>query len=215
MSSRERILGNIRARLDRPAEEADAVEVRLQTHPGGPIPARAVGDPQELRTEFIERARTAAAEVIEVGDPAGLPAIVRGLCDEHGWTATAVADAEPLLDELDWASAGVDIEHRPAGGADHVGISLAFCGVAETGTVVLCSGETSATTTAYLPEIHIVVLDDGLIVGSYEESWQYVRAAVDMPRAVNWITGPSRSADIEQSLQLGAHGPMRLVIALV
>lgn len=215
MSSRDHILGNIRARLGRPAEEADAAEVRLQSHPSGPIPARAGGDPQALRAEFIERARAAAAEVIEAGTPEALPGIVRGLCDEHGWSPVAVADAEPLLDELDWDAAGVAIEHRAAGGDDHVGISLAFCGVAETGTVVLCSGETSPTATAYLPEIHVVVLDDGLIVGSYEESWQYIRAAIDMPRAVNWITGPSRSADIEQSLQIGAHGPVRLVIVLV
>lgn len=215
MSSRDRILGNIRTRLGRPAEEAEAAEVRLQEHPSGPIPKRAQGDQQALRTEFIERARAAAAEVVDADTIEDLPGLVRGLCDEHDWPPVAVADAEPLLDEIDWGAAGVGIEHRAAGGDDHVGISLAFCGVAETGTVVLCSGETSPTPTAYLPEIHVVVLDDSLIVGSYEESWQYIRAAVDMPRAVNWITGPSRSADIEQSLQIGAHGPVRLVIVLV
>jgi len=51
----------------------------------------------------------------------------------------------------------------------------------------------------------------------YEEGWDRLRAVCGerLPRSVNLITGPSRSADIEQKLQLGAHGPRRLVIYLV
>ncbi len=55
----------------------------------------------------------------------------------------------------------------------------------------------------------------GQVVGAYEDGWDRLRAAGRMPRAVNFVTGPSRSGDIEQTLHLGAHGPRQLHIVLV
>ena len=93
-----------------------------------------------------------------------------------------------------------------------------FAGVAETGTLVLLSGPESPTTLNFLPDVHIALLFTDRVVGSYEDVWARLRArdgATVMPRVVNWITGPSRTADIEQTLLLGAHGPRRLHIILV
>src|SRR5260370_1008553 len=62
----------------------------------------------------------------------------------------------------------------------------------------------------------LVGADD--IAGDYEALWRKLRerfGAGAMPRTVNWITGPSRSADIEQTLILGAHGPQRLHVMVV
>ncbi len=83
---------------------------------------------------------------------------------------------------------------------------------------MLTSGRDNPTTLTFLPETHVVVLDGNDIVGDYEAAWTKLRARYGkaaMPRTVNLITGPSRSADIEQTLLLGAHGPRRLQIVLV
>lgn len=214
MSARDHILGNIRTRLDRAAEDPAQAEARLAGHPSGPIPARARGTAAELRQRFVDMARAASAEVEEVDGPAALPALLARLCAAGGFAEAPAVAPDPALEALDWGAAGVTVEHRAARDGDRVCVGRALCGVAETGTLVLASGAASPVTLAYLPDVHVVALDAATLVGGYEHAWEIVRAAGPMPRAVNWITGPSRSADIEQNIQLGAHGPIRLVIAL-
>jgi L-lactate dehydrogenase complex protein LldG len=81
---------------------------------------------------------------------------------------------------------------------------------------MLVSGPETPSTLNFLPETHVVVVRASQIVGGYEDAWARLRAAMKaMPRTVNFITGPSRSGDIEQTLQLGAHGPRRLHVVLV
>jgi L-lactate dehydrogenase complex protein LldG len=99
-----------------------------------------------------------------------------------------------------------------------VSLCRAEAGIAESGTLVLVSGPQSPTTLNFLPETEIVVLSAEGVVGSMEEAWRMLRrraAPGQMPRTVNFITGPSRSADIALKLQMGAHGPRRLHIILV
>ena len=214
MTIRDDILGNIRARLGRTAQDSTEADARLQTHPGGPVPARTQGTPAELRERFIAMARKASADVEELDGPGALPALVARICGEHGFEPAAVAAPDPVLEPLDWQGAGVAVAHRAAEPDDRVGVGHALCAVAETGTLVLTSGPRSPVTPSFLPDVHVVALEAARLVGGYEEAWARVRAAGVMPRTVNWITGPSRSADIEQTIQLGAHGPVRLVIAL-
>ena len=102
-------------------------------------------------------------------------------------------------------------------------MSLTPClaAIAETGTLMLVSGADTPTTLNFLPDTHIVVLRAGQVVAGYEDAWDLVRgrgAGGDppaWPRTVNLITGPSRTGDIEQRIQLGAHGPRRLHVVLV
>jgi L-lactate dehydrogenase complex protein LldG len=97
-------------------------------------------------------------------------------------------------------------------------VSHAFAGVAESGTVVLVSGTDNPTSLNFLPDNHIVVIDAKDVAGDYEAVWQRLRDRYGdglMPRTINLITGPSRSADIEQTLILGAHGPRRLHVIVV
>ena len=97
-------------------------------------------------------------------------------------------------------------------------VTPAFAGIAETGTLMLTSGKDRPATLNFLPETHIVVLKASQVVGAYEDAWDLLRQAEGegvMPRSVNLITGPSRTGDIEQKIQLGAHGPRRLHIVVV
>lgn len=98
-----------------------------------------------------------------------------------------------------------------------VAVTSAFAGIAETGTlVVACTGKHPHTLNI-LPQQHIVVLPEDRIVANYEESWQKLKHVWGntMPRTLLWITGPSRTGDIEQTMMLGAHGPKELHILLV
>ncbi len=100
--------------------------------------------------------------------------------------------------------------------SDPVGITGAFLGIAETGTLMLLSGPTTPATVSLLPETHVAVIENGRIVATLEQAWDRLRAArATMPRAVNFISGPSRTADIEQTVTLGAHGPYRVLIVVV
>ena len=97
-------------------------------------------------------------------------------------------------------------------------VTGAFAAVAETGTLMLVSGPEHPTTLNFLPDTHIVVLERNAVVGTYEEAWDRLRAATGgapLPRTVNFVTGPSRTGDIEMQIELGAHGPRRLHILLV
>ena len=81
---------------------------------------------------------------------------------------------------------------------------------------MLPSAPERPTTLNVLADTAIAVLRADDVVGAYEEAWDKLRAEIGaMPRNVMLVTGPSRSADIEQALELGAHGPRRLHVVLV
>ena len=100
-------------------------------------------------------------------------------------------------------------------GRFRLGITGSFCALAETGTIVLLSGEKEHATTSLLPETHVAVVSRKRIVVSMEDVWDLVRTEVGkLPRQVNFVSGPSRTADIEMTLVYGAHGPFRVHIIL-
>jgi L-lactate dehydrogenase complex protein LldG len=80
----------------------------------------------------------------------------------------------------------------------------------------LCSGVETPATVSLLPETHVAVVPVARIVAHMEDGWDLARAELgELPRAVNFVSGPSRTADIEQTVVLGAHGPYRVHIVLV
>ena len=122
------------------------------------------------------------------------------------------------LTQMPWAETSLEITTGRSEGADLNAVSHAFGAVAESGTVVMVSGPENPSTLNFLPDNHIVIVSAKDITGDYETAWARVRFAFgkgDMPRTVNFITGPSRSGDIEQTMLLGAHGPRRLHIVVV
>jgi L-lactate utilization protein LutB len=122
---------------------------------------------------------------------------------------TAIA---PALAEFAWPSA-LRPEFGTTDGRASLGVSRALAGVAETGSLALASGPDTPTGLNFLPEFHIVVLARHQLVAHLEDAWAAV--GWPRPRAINLITGPSRTADVEQTLQLGAHGPRQLHVILL
>ncbi len=123
----------------------------------------------------------------------------------------------PELRAIEWSARPLlRVREGRAAADDAVSLQHGFAGIAETGTLMLPSGPTRPTTLNLLADTEIVLLLASRIVGAYEEAWDLLRAEIGgMPRNVMLVTGPSRSADIEQALELGAHGPRRLHVVLV
>ncbi len=214
MTARENILARIRERQGKGAEpdaiEREAVRSHMQAHPASPRPRM----DWEPVARFRERALGLSSTVEEVVAPAAVPAAVARYLATHSLPLSAVC--WPGLGGLDWRSAGIEVAVREARDADFVGITGAFCAIAETGTLMTVSGTDTPATVSLLTETHIAVVERSRIVRGMEEAWQLVRDELrQLPRAVNFISGPSRTADIEQTVTLGAHGPYRVHIILV
>ena len=183
-------------------------------HPRNCIPSRSRLPHDEQVELFKSMALEASAELFELDTLEQLPQRVIDFAHQEQLKPLVLA-ADPILTELDWPD-NLPIEQRIAQAGDLVSLSHAFAGIAETGTLMLLSGPHNPTTLNFLPDVHLVLLKRSTIVGPYEDAWQRLRESHDsLPRTVNMITGPSRSADIEQKLQMGAHGPKRLVIFLL
>ena len=219
MSSRERILGAIRAGLEGrdPLRDPALVEARLKAHARGLIPARGQLDAAARIDLFIAMAEDVSTTVTRVGDVAEVPAAIAAYLADHNLPAEAKLAPDPALDDIPWHRAPLlELTKGKGEDADRVSITGAFAGIAETGTVMALSGPHHPTTLNILPETHVVVLRAHQIVGAYEEAWDRLRASGrGTPRTVMLITGPSRSGDIEQTLQLGAHGPKRLHLVII
>jgi len=122
----------------------------------------------------------------------------------------------PEFADLDWKGAGLDIEARPTLGDDRLGITGTYCAIAETGTLVVLTGADTPTATTLLPDTHIAVLRADRVVSGMEEVFALIRKERGQtPRAINLISGPSRTGDVEQTIVLGAHGPFRVHILVV
>ena len=151
--------------------------------------------------------------------PSEVAAEVAAYLARNNLPAEAAMAPSPQLDAYDWAGQPMlSLRRGAARGSDHVSITGAFAGIAETGTLVMASGPDHPVSLNLLPDTHIVVLREADIVGGYEEVWAKLRQRYGkdrMPRTVNTITGPSRTGDIEQAIELGAHGPRRLHIVIV
>lgn len=219
--SRETILGTIRRSLGRPkdATRPEAVEARLADAPRGVVPERAQVPHEDQIALFMEQAEGVSATVERVAEAAELPERVAAFLRERNLPPSLVHGDDPFLVELPWdRTPGLDRQRGRAEGSEQNGLSRAFGGVAETGTLVMASGPDNPTTVNFLPENHIVALRAEDIAGDYEAVLGRVRETYGkghMPRVLNMITGPSRSADIQQTLLLGAHGPRRLHIIIV
>lgn len=217
MSSRADILGRVRAKLDRTPENAAAgraaIEATLAARAQGPRPAV---DPQRsaLAGRLIEKSLAYSSTVDQVATSAEIPAAVARYL--AGLKLPMKAVVWPALAELDWSAAGVAVEARGARDADLVGITGCFCAIAETGTLMLCGSPDTPATVSLLPETHIALVPAGRIVAGMEEGFALARAELgQLPRAVNFISGPSRTGDIEQTIVLGAHGPYRVHLVIV
>lgn len=217
--TRAAILDRIRRAHGRgplPASVQDTLRQELMTPRARLVPARARIDHAAQVAMFADMAEAVAATLARVAGWDAVPQAIADYLKGHNLpTAMAVAP-DARLDGV--ATHGLFTVRRGAAlPQDIVGVSAAFAGIAETGTLMLVSGPETPTSLNFLPDVHVVAVAASDIGGTYEEAWTRLRERFPsaLPRTVNMITGPSRTGDIEQTIQLGAHGPRRLHIVLV
>jgi L-lactate dehydrogenase complex protein LldG len=217
--SRGEILGAIRRGLRRgeiPADQKAMLAARTAMHQRHIIPKRGQLDLAgriDLFTHYAEREFATVARLANYQD---IPeAVVTYLAGQNIAPSVVVAP-HPTLQSIPFdIKPMLDVRYGVSGPEDLVSMQAAFAGIAETGTLMLPSGPTRPVKNNLLPDTAIVVLPAEFIAGCYEDAFDTLRAAGPIPRNVMLVTGPSRSADIEQTLELGAHGPRRLHILIV
>lgn len=214
MSARENILKRIREANGKTApasaQEREAVVARLRAHARGPLPSMN-WDPLP---RFKERCIVMMSTVDQVDSRARLPQAVAKYLRESNLPARGVC--WPEFADLAWSAAGLDFEVRPSNGDDKVGVTGTYCAIAENGTLMLLSGEHTHATTSLLPETHIAVVPASRVLRAMEDGWDLLRKEHgDLPRQVNFVSGPSRTADIEMTLVMGVHGPFRVHVIVV
>lgn len=222
MSARENILGKVRRSLGVSGDDAArraAVASRLAEAKAGLIPARGQLPLEERIALFGKYAEKYGATLARVGSVGDLPQEVSRYLKSHNLPASVRMGDDPLL-----KAAGFECEpvltvlHGASDGTDLAGVSHARGAVAESGTLVLASGPDNPVTINFLPEHHIVAVRAEDVGGSLEEAFAGIASAYgkgEMPRTVNFVTGPSRSGDIEQKIIMGAHGPRALHVVII
>lgn len=217
--SKEQIIGAIRRGLKRgmlPVDQQEMLAGRSAMHRRHIIPRRGqldFGPRVDLFTHYAEREFATVAHLASFDD---IPEAVVSYLSVQNIPPAIVMAAHPVLEAVDFSERSMlEVRVGVSGADDLVSLQVAFAGIAETGTLMMPSGPMRPTTNNLLPDTAIVVLEAKYIVGCYEDAFDKLRQAGPWPRNVMLVTGPSRSADIEQTLELGAHGPRRLHILII
>jgi L-lactate dehydrogenase complex protein LldG len=195
-----------------------AVIRRLERHPRSTIPAQALLSPADCVSQLAEMLTKQAAEVVRAATPEDVVHAIASYLSSNNLPPRLRVGADLRLAALPWKAAwDISRVYGRAEPSDKASLSRAIVAAAETGTLFLVSGADNPTTLNFLPEVHMVLVKASDIVGSYEEAWNRLRMIYGertLPRTVNMISGPSRTADIEQTIVRGAHGPRRLYVLI-
>lgn len=217
MSARDAILARLGAKLDAKAPRAErerAADVRLKAkEQHGPIPKIGRTEGRDRVERFVAAAEAVQARVTRLSTVEQLPGALAEHLRGRNLPTSVRAGDDPSFDGLNWGA--LELSRGPGRVEEPVSLSRAAAGVAETGTLVLLSGPENPVTLTFLGETHCVVLRARDIEAGLEGVWAKLRAARVDPRTVNLVTGPSRTGDIAQQIELGAHGPIDVQIFLI
>jgi L-lactate dehydrogenase complex protein LldG len=196
MSARDDILGAMRAQ-----------RVRSTPRPTQYQPAPPPGDPIET---FARRASAAAAEVRILDSMEEIPAAVAALLRAKNMAAAIHIAPDANAPEL-----GALTVKRTPPGPDDAALASAPFAIAETGTLAYTAANANPASWHFRAGFEIAVLRAADILPHMENVLARIRAKGALPHAINFVTGPSRTGDIEQTLELGAHGPKALAILII
>lgn len=204
--AREAILQRLRSQLSR------GMGTTLSPRPDdrGPLPARQAS----LQEHFIHKMTSNAASVEQVSSQQALVQSIQQFLQQHQLPLSLCAVEHPDLANLPWPDE-LQVRYGQPQEHDLSIISVAEAALAETGSVVMCSSRQTPTEANFLPDNFICLVRQSDIIAHMEDLWQQLRLQNDtLPAVVNIISGPSRTADVEQTIQLGAHGPRHMHVII-
>ena len=212
MSGREQVLRRIGKALGREAgvlstnEAPQVVRDRLASPPSHTLPA--IGE--NTLDILIEKMESVLMSVVRLQTRDDVVKAVDWYCESN--SLDGAVTVAPALADLPWSD---NISTGAASGEEAISVTPCLAAVAETGSVVMASSGDTPATLNFLPETHILVLHENQVVRHVDEVFSKLRALDTLPRALNFVTGPSRTADIEQTIEIGAHGPRRMHVLLI
>ncbi len=219
-SARERILGQIRSVMPEDNNRQQTVEQRIKQSPEHIRPLIN----EDHLTQFREKLELGGGELTLVQDYQQAATAITAFINAQ--SLPAKLRLAPALKHMAWDNK-LEISFGKSAGDDLVSVTPAFCAIAESGSVVLLSGPESPTSLNFLPDVHFVIVEASQLLPHIEDVWTKLRKHIDIPkdvtrdaprgvpRAINIITGPSKTADVEQTLQIGAHGPRQLKVIFI
>lgn len=196
-----------RLRELRRVASAERIRLDLQALGGAAVPSMPAADICQAFLVNVMRNRGSVDCVATRGD--AVKAIGHYLYT-HFRSHRLVAGHDPRLAAMPWRDAGVLPRFGSLEEGETVALSFARLGVAETGAIVTWTGKANPAANNLLPEHHIVLVDSADLVATLEHAWERINADMEAsgrPRGINFIAGPSSTADIEGQLVYGAHGP--------
>lgn len=201
---------------------ARATPQGLQSLPSGSTDPGVTTDSAPRVAEFRRRLESVGASCSVFQHEHEAASELERLIEEAGARRIAVSDAPLLKTIISHVNTGTKLLSEEAVLAGElfeceIGITSAQWGIAETGTLVLESERERHRLISLIPPVHIAVIAAQRIVGTMSEALARVRGqgSDDLSRAVTFITGPSRTADIELTLALGMHGPRALHVLVI
>lgn len=222
MSARDAILNRVRTACGRDVlskveavhrnrdEWLDSLPSEVKQRLVSPSPLTQPASAGDLTDAFIKQMESVQISVVRLQSSDDVASAVDWYLQEHDIDGELTV--APALRQLQWNK---PVRFGAANGKESVSVTNAVAGVAETGSIALSSGADTPATLNFLPENHIVVLYESQIVEHLEDVWSHLRAGSELPRALNLVTGPSRTGDIEITIELGAHGPRRMHVLLI
>lgn len=163
---------------------------------------------------FISKLEQAKATVSVVSHKNDIIGEIHKYVTQYHISSAIMVDNQTDLVSLDWKDVDSTAQYDPK--TLFTSVSFATLGVEETGALVMLSSPSSPTGMNFLPDHHFIVLDADKVVKTTEDVWtQLNKSGEPLPRTINLITGPSRTADIEYEIQIGAHGPKSLHVIIV
>jgi len=218
--TKQAIIGAIQRGLKRgplPSDQKSMLAARMAAHPRHIIPRRGQLDAEGRVLLFAENIEREFGSFARLPNLAAVPEAIATYLAQQNLPPALVAAPHPVLQAIPFADLPLlNVRFGVSAPADAVSLQHGFAGIAETGTLMLPSGPARPVKNNLLPDCAIILVNTANIVASYEDAFDLLRAETGlMPRNVMLITGPSRSADIEQTLELGAHGPRKLHVLMI
>jgi len=201
VSAREDILSTIRVR-----------RMHRERHPPRwqqPAPANS------LVEHFADRAGAAAAHVKRLTSPDEIPNCIAEVLRARNLPEIVHMPPDETLDGFGWNTVPALTLKRGPPGPDDAAVAIASLGIAETGTLVYPASEARPASWHFCAGLEIAVIAADSILPDLESVLAQIKSGGELPSTINLVTGPSRTGDIEQTLELGAHGPKELVILIV